>query len=92
MLGNFLAVTCSPNILLIDEKAVSAIHPIHQLHQNPRVIGHVLLAIRYRNTSQSYYTVTIGKLNAKWSNKYHLQHSKSCNKAVDYAVIGVNYW
>ena len=26
MLGNFLAVTCSPNILLIDEKAVSAIH------------------------------------------------------------------
>jgi hypothetical protein len=32
--------------------------------------------------SQSYYTVTIGKLNAKWSNKYHLQHSKSCNKAV----------
>jgi hypothetical protein len=31
--------------------------------------------------SQSYHTVTIGKLNAKWSNKYHLQHSKSCNKA-----------
>ena len=26
ILGNFLAVTCSPNILLIDEKAVSAIH------------------------------------------------------------------
>lgn len=24
MLGSFLAVTCSPNILLIDEKAVSA--------------------------------------------------------------------
>ena len=26
MLGNFLAVTCSPNILLIEENAVSANH------------------------------------------------------------------
>jgi hypothetical protein len=26
MQGNFLAITCSPNILLIEENAVSAIH------------------------------------------------------------------
>ena len=25
--------------------------------------------------------ITISKLNAEWSNKYHLQHNESCNKA-----------
>ena len=57
-------------------------YPIRQVHQNPRVLGHVLLVIHCTKASQSnYYIITTGKLNADWSNKQYLQHNKSCNKA-----------
>ena len=55
--------------------------PIHQVHQNRGVLDYVLLVIHYRKASQSYYyIITTGKLNADWSNKYHLQHNETCNK------------
>ena len=43
-------------------------YPNHQVHQNPRVLDHVLLVIDYMKASQSYYIIAIGKLNADWSN------------------------
>ena len=57
--------------------------PNHQVHHNPRVLDHVLLVIDYRKASQSYYyIINTGKLNADWSNKYHLQYYELCNKAI----------
>jgi hypothetical protein len=57
--------------------------PNPQVHHNPRVLDHVLLVIDYRKASQSYfYIINTGKLNADWSNKYHLQYNELCNKAI----------
>src|SRR4029078_11907852 len=58
--------------------------PNPQVHRNPRVLDHVLLVIDYRKASQSYYyIINTGKLNADWSNKYHLQYNGLCNKATN---------
>ena len=47
--------------------------PNHQVHHNPRVLGHVLLVIDYRKASQSYNCIiTTGELNAERSNKQYL--------------------
>jgi|ERR1043165_8506068 hypothetical protein len=57
--------------------------PNPQVHHNPRVLDHDLLVIDYRKASQSYYyIINTGKLNADWSNKYHLQYYELCNKAI----------
>src|SRR6187200_471245 len=62
--------------------------PNPQVHHNPRVLDNVLLVIDYRKASQSYYyIINTGKLNADWSNKYHLQYNGLCNKASIYASM-----
>ena len=45
--------------------------------------------IHYKRASRPYKNNYYNKLNAKWSNKYHLQYSESRNKASKSEVYGL---